>query len=248
MTDTLTDNKRKNEVVKCAKDYKYFINSYGYLMGKSEEGNATGKVPFSLFQYQTEALDHVHSQRDVIILKARQLGLSWTVAGYALWIAMFHKYQRVLIISINDTESQVFLEKVKFIFDNLPSWMKVSVYKRNESVLWFGIRKGYDSDEVGGINSKIESIPTSKNAGTSRSLNLLVIDEAAKVEFIDAIYKSALPALASTGGKCVMLSTMTIEATGEFFEEMWHSTVAKKTSFFPFFIPFNRYPLYGCVA
>lgn len=39
-----------------------------------------------------------------------------------------------------------------------------------------------------------------------------------------------------------MLSTMTIESTGEFFEEMWHSSVEKKTSFFPFFIPFNRYP------
>jgi hypothetical protein len=228
--------------MKCVKDHTYFLNSYGFLMGKSEDGDKTGKVPFSLFKYQTESLLHIHEKRDVIILKARQLGLSWTVAGYALWLAMFHKYQRILIISINDTESQVFLEKVKFIFDNLPEWMKVSVYKRNESVLWFGIRKGYDSDEVGGINSKIESIPTSKNAGTSRSLNLLIIDEAAKVEFIDAIYKSALPALASTGGKCVMLSTMTIEATGEFFEEMWHTSVEKKTSFFPFFIPFNRYP------
>ena len=242
MTDTLTANRRRSEVVKCMKDHKYFLATYGYLMGKDETGTATGKIPFNLFKYQTEALDHIHENKNVIILKARQLGLSWTVAGYALWLAMFHKYQRILIISINDTESQVFLEKVKFMFDNLPDWMKVSVYKRNESVLWFGVRKGYDSDEVGGINSKIESIPTSKNAGTSRSLNLLIIDEAAKVEFVDAIYKSARPALAATGGKCVMLSTMTIESTGEFFEEMWNGSIDKTISFFPFFIPFNRYP------
>ena len=242
MTDTVTANRQRSEVIKCMKDYKYFLSTYGSIMGKNESNIATGKIPFDLFGYQVEALDHIETSRDVIILKARQLGLSWTVAGYALWMAMYHKYQRILIISINDTESQVFLEKVKFIFDNLPEWMKVSVYKRNESVLWFGVRKGYDSDEVAGINSKIESIPTSKNAGTSRSLNLLIIDEAAKVEFVDAIYKSALPALASTGGKCVMLSTMTIETTGEFFEEMWHSSVEKKTNFLPFFIPFNRYP------
>lgn len=242
MTDSLAANRQRHEVLKCVKDYNYFLSKYGYIMGKNEDGVTTGKIPFRLFQYQSNSLDLIEQNRDVIILKARQLGLSWTVAGYALWMAMFHKYQRILIVSINDTEAQVFLEKVKFIFDNLPEWLKVSVYKRNESTLWFGVRKGYDSDEVGGINSKIESIPTSKTAGTSRSLNLLIIDESAKVEFIDSIYKSAVPALASTGGKCVMLSTMTIEATGEFFEEMWHAAVNKKTSFTPYFIPFNAYP------
>lgn len=242
MADTLLENSHRYAVRKSIQDPQYFLKKFGFIMGKNEEGTVTGKIPFVLFPFQDEAIELIDKNRDVIILKARQLGLSWTVAGYALWLAMFHKYQRILIISINDTESQVFLEKVKFLFDNLPSWMKISVFKRNESVLWFGVRKGYDSDEVGGINSKIESIPTSKSAGTSRSLNLLIIDEAAKVEFIDAIYKSALPALASTGGKCVMLSTMTVEATGEFFEEMWHTSVEKKTSFFPFFIPFFKYP------
>lgn len=231
-----------NETLKCMKDYKYFLNKYGWLISKSEDGSETGKVPFSLFQYQEEALDMINANADTIILKARQLGLSWTIAGYALWLAMFHKYQRILIISINDTEAQVFLEKVKFIFDGLPDWMKVSVYKRNESVLWFGNRLGYDTDEVGGINSKIESIPTSKNAGSSRSLNLLIIDECAKVEFMNTIWKSAQPALSSTGGKAVLVSTMTIESTGEFFEEMWHGAEDKKNSFVAFFIPFFRYP------
>ena len=242
MTDAATARKRKNECIRCLKDYKYFLGQYGYIMGKNEDGATTGKIPFGLFEYQNEALDNLDSHQDTIILKARQLGLSWTVAGYALWLAMFHKYQRVLIISVNDTEAQVFLEKVKFIFDNLPEWMKVSVYKRNESVLWFGTRLGYDTDEVGGINSKIESIPTSKTAGTSRSLNLAIIDECAKVDFVDTIWKSLQPALSATGGKAVFISTMTTESTGEFFEEMWKDAKDKKNSFFPFFIPFSRYP------
>jgi len=242
MSDAATSRKRRTEVFKCMEDCKYFLSTYGWIMGKDEGGIATGKIQFDLFDYQDETIDLIHKSQDTIILKARQLGISWVVAGYALWLAMFHKYQRILIISINDTEAQVFLEKVKFIFDNLPDWMKVSVYKRNESVLWFGTRLGYDTDEVGGINSKIESIPTSKTAGSSRSLNLLIIDESAKVEFIQTIWKSVQPSLSSTVGKSVLVSTMTTEPTGEFFEEMWHGARGKKNSFVPFFIPFFRRP------
>jgi hypothetical protein len=233
---------RKAECLKCMVKVEHFLTTYGYIMGKDTKGKETGKIPFDLFAYQRESLDLYLKEDYVIILKARQTGLSWTTAGYALWLAMFHKYQRILIISVNDKEAQVFLEKVKFIFDNLPGWMKPSVYKRNETVLWFGKRLGYDTDEVGGINSKIESIPTSKTAGTSRSLNLLIVDEAAKVEFMQAIWKSAQPALSTIKGKCVLLSTMTIESTGEFYEEIWNEAKKGENNFHTFFIPYNRYP------
>lgn len=236
------EDQRKTECLKCIGAVKYFLKTYGFIMGKDDKGSSTGKIPFSTFAYQDEALDMYQKQDYTIILKARQLGLSWVTAGYVLWLAMFHKFQRILIISINDKEAQVFLEKVKFIFDNLPEWMKPSVYKRNETTLWFGKRIGYDTDEVGGINSKIESIPTSKTAGSSRSLNLLVVDEAAKVEFMNTIWKSAQPTLSTIKGRAILLSTMTIESTGEFFEEVWHEAEKGENEFKTFFIPYNRFP------
>lgn len=240
--DVLEYGEQQAEFLRCQDDPKYFINTYGYMMGKELDGTATGRIPFKTFRYQDDSIDLFLSEDAVIILKARQLGLSWTVAAYALWLAMFHKYQRILIISINETESQVFLEKVKFIFDNLPDWLKPSIFKRNETTLWFGVKKSYDSDECGGLNSRIDSIPTSKNAGSSRSLNLLIIDEAAKVEYMSLIWKSAQPALSATGGKAILVSTMTTEPTGEFFEQVWNEAEEDKNDFCNFFIPFNAFP------
>lgn len=239
---TAKEKEQKAEFFKCRKDYKYFLDTYGHIMGKDESGTEVGKIPFKLFGYQKTTLDHINNESMSIILKARQLGISWTAAGYALWLAMFHKYQRILIVSINETEAQVFLEKVKFIFDNLPSWMKPAVFKRTEKVLWFGKRVQYESDEVKGLNSRIDAIPSSKAAGSSRSLNLLILDEAAKIEYARTIWKSALPALAATDGHAIQISTATLEPTGDFFEEIWHESVAEKNNFKNYFIPFNAFP------
>lgn len=240
--DFLSEEDQLVETQKCIADPVYFLTTYGHLIAKNEHGKQVGCVPFTLFDYQQEVMNFYGLHKEIIILKARQLGISWVTAGYALWMGMFHKYQRILIISINDTEAQVFLEKVKFIFDNLPDWLKPQVYKRNESTLWFGVRYGYDSDEVGGINSKIESIPTSKTAGTSRSLNLLIVDECAKVEFMDTIYRSAQPALSTIGGQVIMVSTMTVEGTSAFFEEMWFGSKSGENSFASKFLSYLRYP------
>jgi len=242
MTNQPSDREKRVEARKCMNDPAYFLDQYGHLIAKNEIGRQVGKVAFKLFKYQFEVMDLYKKDREVIILKARQLGISWVTAGYALWLGIFHQYQRILIISINDTEAQVFLEKVKFIFDNLPDWLKPSVYKRNESTLWFGQRMGYDTDEVGGINSKIESIPTSKTAGTSRSLNLLIVDEAAKVDYMDTIYRSAQPALSTIEGQTIMVSTMTVESTSGFFEEMWFESKKESSSFATKFISYLRYP------
>jgi hypothetical protein len=240
--NALSEEEQLIETQKCMADPLYFLNEFGHLIAKNEIGQQVGCLPFKLFDYQQEVMNLYSTEREIIILKARQLGISWVTAGYALWLGMFHKFQRILIISINDTEAQVFLEKVKFIFDNLPEWLKPQVYKRNESTIWFGVRYGYDSDEVGGINSKIESIPTSKTAGTSRSLNLLIVDECAKVEFMDTIYRSAQPALSTIGGQVIMVSTMTVETTSAFFEEMWFTAKKGDSSFRTKFLSYLRYP------
>jgi len=242
MIDQLTEEEKREEILKCMKTPIYFLDNFGHLIAKNEAGKQVAKMVFKLFDYQSQVLAMYLKEKQVIILKARQLGISWVTAGYALWLAIFNKYQRILIISINDTEAQVFLEKVKFIFDNLPEWLKPAVYKRNESVLWFGKRMGYDTDEVGGINSKIESIPTSKTAGTSRSLNLLIVDEAAKIEYMDTIARSAQPGLSTIDGQTIMVSTMTVENTAAFFEEMWFGAKKKENSFTRKFLSYLRYP------
>jgi len=50
--------------------------------------DATDRVwmPFALWPAQRETLRTMHDNRLTVILKARQLGLTWLVLAYALWL------------------------------------------------------------------------------------------------------------------------------------------------------------------
>ena len=70
------------EIVKCRNSPEYFLDQYGYVSG------FLGKIPFKLFKYQGITLKLFLKYPFNIILKSRQLGISWLVAGYALWLCL----------------------------------------------------------------------------------------------------------------------------------------------------------------
>ncbi|HJY88001.1 MAG TPA: hypothetical protein VKE24_14295, partial [Candidatus Acidoferrales bacterium] len=73
----------------------YFLDTYGHIY------DATSRewVPFRLWRSQLQTLQSVAEHRLVIILKARQLGLTWLVLGYALWLMLFRPAATVLLFS-----------------------------------------------------------------------------------------------------------------------------------------------------
>ena len=67
-----------------------------------------------------------------IILKSRQLGLSTLSAGYSLWIMLFHKDKNILCIATKQETARNMVTKVKFMYDNLPSWLKIPAEENNK--------------------------------------------------------------------------------------------------------------------
>jgi len=62
-------------------------------------------MPFRLWAAQLEALDTIHDNRLVAALKARQLGMTWLVLAFALWLMSFWPAATVLIFSRREEES-----------------------------------------------------------------------------------------------------------------------------------------------
>lgn len=200
------------EVVKCRNSPEYFLNTYGYVSG------FLGKIPFRLFKYQSITLSLFLKYPFNIILKSRQLGISWLVAGYALWLCLFFSYRNVLMISIKDETAKELLRKVRYLYDNLPDFLKAELVTSNKSKMefWNG--------------SVIKSVPTSEEAGRSEALSLLIIDEAAYVRWIDKIWAAAYPTL-STGGAAILLSTP--NGLGNFYADQWAKALEGKSLFNP---------------
>src|SRR5579871_6693682 len=76
------------EVLKCRKSFPYFCDRYCQILADS--GRDGDWVPFRLWPTQRRVATLLQQRRLLAILKARQLGLTWLVLAFALWLLLFH--------------------------------------------------------------------------------------------------------------------------------------------------------------
>lgn len=109
-----------------------------------------------------------------------------------------------------------FLDRVKFIFDRLPDWMKPHVYKRTTQLMHFGIEEKDSKGNIviTGLNSIIQSLTTTPKGAQSMTVNLLVLDEAALIENIKSIWRSSKPGVDSAAGRIIVISNAIKDGTG----------------------------------
>jgi hypothetical protein len=99
-----------------------------------------------------------------VTLKARQLGVSWIGAIYALWSAMRRPGQSVLLISKGQDDAEKLLAKVAFVYNRLPAWRPRAMVNAR-------------SIRFPGLGSEIEALPATEGVGRSRTATLVILDE-----------------------------------------------------------------------
>ena len=191
----------REEYVKCAKDPVYFFRKYCYIQHPSR-----GKILFNLYDFQEDLMGAVSEKRFNVILKSRQLGISTLSAGYSLWLMLFHEDKNVLVIATKQEVAKNLVTKVRFMHQNLPSWLKGQTEEDNK--LSLRLKNG----------SQIKATSAAGDAGRSEALSLLVIDEAAFIDNVEEIWTSAQSTL-STGGGAIVLSTP--NGVGNWFHKVW---------------------------
>lgn len=72
---------------------------------------------------QDDLLDNMHYFN--VILKARQLGFTTLISLYFLDCCLFYDNHAAAIVAQNlDAATEIFRDKIKFAYDNLPDWLK----------------------------------------------------------------------------------------------------------------------------
>lgn len=192
-----------------------------------------GKVPFKLYDYQKSVLYHFLKNRFNIVLKFRQAGLTELISMYCLWFAMYHPNKNIQIISIKDRVAKKVLRRIKFVYRNLPSFLRIKIVNGRTGELGTAMEIEFSN------GSTITSIPTTEDAGRSEAVSLLVIDEAAIVRWATQIWAAALPTL-STGGSAILNSTP--YGIGNFYHKSWVDAVAGGNNFYPIRLFWRMHP------
>ena len=212
----------RQEYVKCASDPAHFMKKYCHIQHPQR-----GRIIFNLYPFQDKVLNLWKDNPYSIVLKSRQLGISTLSAGYSLWLMLFHKDKNVLCIATKQETAKNMVTKVKFMYENLPSWLKVNADENNKLTL--RLNNG----------SQIKAVSAAGDAGRSEAVSLLLIDEAAFIEGIDTIWASAQQTLA-TGGGAIVLSTP--YGTGNWFHQTWVKAEAHQNDFLPIKLPWFVHP------
>jgi hypothetical protein len=212
----------KEEYMKCATDPAHFMKKYTTIQHPQR-----GRIAFNLYPFQEKVLHLWRDNPYSIVLKSRQLGISTLAAGYAIWLMLFHKDKNVLCIATKQETAKNMVTKVKFMFENLPSWLKIGYEENNKLTL--RLNNG----------SQIKATSANSDAGRSEAVSLLIVDEAAFIEGINEIWASAQQTLA-TGGGAIVLSTP--YGTGNWFHKTWVSAEAQENDFLPIKLPWYVHP------
>ncbi len=220
---SLSKKEMMAEIVRCGKDPVYFSNKYARISHPLH-----GLIPFDMYGFQEEALRDFKKHRFNIILKARQLGISTTVASYVAWLMLFHRDKNILVVATKLNTAANLAKKSKAIYKNLPAWLRIAsiaIDNRNSFELTNG--------------SVVKASSTSGDAGRSEALSLLVVDEAAIVEGLDEMWAGLYPTL-STGGTCIALSTP--YGVGNWFHKNYVEAEEGKNDFNPIKLPWSVHP------
>ncbi len=118
-----------------------------------------------------------------VILKGRQIGVSWYIGGYILWNVLYGQpgaiYQE---FSQNEREAKKLYGKQRYMYDHLPGHIQVAP-QRPPTQLDLNIKGG----------GEINVFPSTEDAGRGDTTKIALWDEAAKHNYAKETYAAVEP-------------------------------------------------------
>jgi hypothetical protein len=215
----------QREIHKCRSSPAYFLDRYGHIY----DAVSAAWVPFHLWPAQFQALDTIVAQRLTVILKARQLGLTWLVLGFALWLVLLCPAVTVLLFSRRDEEAADLLgTRLRGLFERLPAWLQVQSFLVDNDHEW-QLSNG----------SRVLAFPTT--AGDSYTASLVIVDEADLVPDLDRLMRAVKPTI-DGGGRMVLLSRADKTRPQSPFKRIYAGAKQGLTEWAPLFLPWDARP------
>lgn len=226
------------------KDHKVFANEYVKIINKRGQ-----KCPLNFNAIQ-EVIEQTIQELEfrgkpvrIIVLKARQEGVSTYTQSRILWKTATKENRNALVVAHKDESTRSIFEKAKLMYENLPENIKPLKKASNESALIFDLPTNYKGQEVG-LNSKIK-VATAGGEGIARG------DTYMDVHLSEFAFYPGNPEVTLNGIlQAVPMepdTSVIIESTANgynTFKKLWDAAVRGENDFVPLFFAWHDFEEY----
>lgn len=168
------------------------------------------EIPMVLWDGQLEVIFDLAKGIWIVLLKGRQLGLTWLIVAYVVWLTVYRKHCVMVIINQELGYAEEFISRVLYVHDRLPIWLQKPTSTRNKKSLEW---------KKDGQNIQIFAKVGGEKVARSLSCDLIVLDEASRIDYLDKTMQAIQPGCESVGGQIVALSSSA--GPQGFFHETW---------------------------
>lgn len=174
----------------------------------------------------------------LIILKARQEGVSTIIEALIYWYAATHKNVHAKIVSHDRESASNLYSMFRRYYDNSAKIFQPTTKYNTKNDLLF------DNEAGTGLKSQI-SISSAENTGTGRGLtvNWLHGSETAKWSNGQELLAGLLQTVPLLANTAIFLES-TANGVGDFFYDTWQAAKAGKSSFTPLFFGWHEHDEY----
>jgi hypothetical protein len=191
--------------------------------------NETALVPFSLWPAQARIAETMERERLLVILKARQLGISWLACLYALRLCTLWPGQPILCLSRGQLEANDLIHRISTMYHEHAD--RTSTLPR--------LVKDNTADLEWDNGSTVVSLAATKNAGRSLTASLAILDEWAFMAYPRETLAAVKPTI-DAGGKLFLISSG--DGLGTEYHRHWLAATSGSTGYTAIFIPWWERP------
>ena len=217
------------ELARCKTMPEYFIRRYA----KIYDNDTRSWIPFELWDAQVPLVHAFAYEKRVVVLKARQLGITWLALAVILWDSLFNAIAETLCFSQGDKDAMALVgdQRLKGMIGQLPEWMTPELAIR-----------GNNEHEIRLLNgSGVQALPENRG-GDSHTVTRVFIDEADLTDDLATLITRAEPTLGSRG-QFIIIGRANKDKSNSYFKQLYKTgRTANDKGWKSYFLPWSAHP------
>jgi hypothetical protein len=235
------------EIQKCT-DFRYYAENY-HVIGSEEEGFKT-LWPFwdsqEIFYEKILGLQRKRLPAKVVVLKARQLGLSTVSQALIFHKTIYREGCNTLVVAQDPGQADYLFGMARTAYDSLPWWMRPEArYEAKGRYLVFDRKDPIQRLVNPGLKSQIFVEAANKMTGVAvgRTVHAAHLSELSNWDNDEALAEEIFPTMNASDELAIMESTA--RGRKNFWHRFWIKSWNGQTSWTPVFIEFFRVKKYS---